>query len=206
MQPRLLPAAAALLLLPQLSTVLATTDGLSRTPALGWNSWNWVGVNKLLPSCPPKLGCHSEVVIREMADALVSLGLQAKGYEYINLSEGWPLGRRLANGSLSGDPTRYPSGIKALSDYIHGRGLRFGIYLDAGNYTCAGFPGSFGHEVADVAQIVEWGADYLWLDGCGLPMGPDGDPQLVQEKYELWSKLLRVSGRDIVFQASWPGA
>ena len=76
-----------LLLLLQPVALLATTDGLSRTPALGWNSWNWVGVNKILPSCPPKLGCHSEVVMREMADALVSLGLRAKGYEYINLSE-----------------------------------------------------------------------------------------------------------------------
>ena len=169
----LLPAAVLLLSPP----ALATTDGLSRTPALGWNSWNWIGVNHFGPSCPAKLGCHSDAVMREMADAMVSSGLKDAGYELINLSEGWPMGpnQRFPNGTIRWDPERYPFGIQALADYIHAKvgraqpepvassaetaplllaqGLKFGIYLDAGNYTCAGFPGSFGHEERDVQDI-----------------------------------------------------
>lgn len=143
----------ALLLVSQ--PTLGTTDGLSRTPALGWNSWNWVGVNRFGPNCPAKLGCHSDAVMREMADAMVSSGLRDAGYEFINLSEGWPMGPnlRFPNGTIRWDPERYPFGIQALADYIHSKGLKFGIYLDAGNYTCAGFPGSFGHEERDVADI-----------------------------------------------------
>eukprot|EP01050_Picozoa_sp_SAG11_P011106 SAG11_NODE_1153_length_5662_cov_51.111810_2_plen_158_part_00 len=99
---------------------LGTSNGLSRSPALGWNSWNWVGVNRFGPSCPPKLGCHSDAVMREMADAVVASGLRDKGYEYINLSEGWPLGpnQRFPNGTIRWDPERYPFGIRALADYI----------------------------------------------------------------------------------------
>ena len=115
----LLPAAVLLLSPP----ALATTDGLSRTPALGWNSWNWVGVNHFGPSCPAKLGCHSDAVIREMADAMVSSGLKDAGYELINLSEGWPMGpnQRFPNGTIRWDPERYPFGIQALADYIHSK-------------------------------------------------------------------------------------
>lgn len=119
-----LPALLLRLLLLLLPTVaLATSDGLSRTPALGWNSWNWVGVNHFGPSCPPKLGCHSDAVMREMADAMVATGLKDKGFDYINLSEGWPMGpnQRFPNGTIRWDPERYPFGIKALADYIHSK-------------------------------------------------------------------------------------
>ena len=124
MSPRccsLLPVLLVLLGRPP-AGVLATTDGLSRTPALGWNTWNWVGVNHFGPTCP-KLGCHSDAVVREMADAMVASGLKDKGYEYINLSEGWPMGpnERFPNGTIRWDPERYPFGIKALADYVHSK-------------------------------------------------------------------------------------
>ena len=131
------------------------------------------------------------------------------------VTKGWPAecfregkcgSGRFPNGTIMHDPVRYPSGIKALADYVHSLGLRFGIYLDAGATTCAGFPGSLGHEAADVAWIASIGADYLWLDGCNL------DGALMEEKYVLWSRLLNESGREIpwevslTFERAWPWA
>ncbi len=144
--------------------------------------------------------------MRQMADKVASGQLKQLDYEYINLSEGWPAQcfrnhtctGRFPNGTIMHDPERYPSGIKALGDYIHQKGLKFGIYLDAGSVTCAGFPGSLGHEAEDVAMIAAFGADYLWLDGCNL------DGSLMPEKYELWSRLLNESGRQIPWEVSWP--
>eukprot|EP00040_Diaphanoeca_grandis_P017445 m.90939 g.90939 ORF g.90939 m.90939 type:complete len:522 (+) comp26438_c1_seq2:125-1690(+) len=188
---------------------LGASDGLERLPGLGWNSWNWIGTNGCSDACAAAgMGgrCHSEVVMRGMTDAMADNGLKNVGYEYINLSEGWPAEcfrtgtctGRFPNGTIMHDPDRYPSGIKSLADYVHSRGLKFGIYLDAGSTTCAGFPGSLGHEAEDVALIASWEADYLWLDGCNLPAA------LMAEKYELWSTLLNQSGREIVWEVSWP--
>jgi alpha-galactosidase len=191
-----------------LDLALAASDGLARRPMRGWNSWNWVGTS----GCDNKCGgnmtgrCHSEWVMRGMADAVAGSKLKELGYDYINLSEGWPAqcfrdhtcSGRFSNGTIMHDPDRYPSGISALGDYVHSKGLKFGIYLDAGDVTCAGFPGSLGHEAEDIAMIASWGADYLWLDGCNLPA------EQMTEKYELWSKLLNESGREIPWEVSWP--
>lgn len=182
--------------------------GLARTPLRGWNSWNWIGTAGCEDGCAAagmSGRCHSEVMMREMAAAVVAKGLKAAGYVYINLSEGWMaecfrLGKcgngRLPNGTIMADPVRYPSGIAALANHIHGMGLKFGIYLDAGERTCAGFPGSDGYEETDLAQVVAWGADYVWLDGCNL------NTTLMPEKYELWSGLF--AKHNISWEVSWP--
>ena len=135
-----------------------------------------------------------------ITDAVVSSGMLASGYDIINLSEAWPATSRAANGSLVADPVRFPHGVQWLADYVHARGLRFGIYLDVGRTTCAGFPGSFGHEELDVATIVAWGADYVWLDGCNFP----GNTSEYVAIYAKWGALFNNSGRAIVWENSQP--
>ncbi len=127
--------------------------GLALTPPMGWNSWN-------------KFGCDvDEKMIREIADAMVSSGMKDAGYQYIVIDDCWH-GERDALGFIQADPERFPSGIKALADYVHSKGLKFGIYSDAGWKTCAGRPGSRGHEYQDAMKYAEWGVDYLKYDWC----------------------------------------
>jgi alpha-galactosidase len=128
-------------------------DGLAATPQMGWNSWN-------------KFACNiDEKLIRETADAMVRLGLKDAGYEYINIDDCWH-GKRDAAGNIHPDPERFPSGMKALSDYLHGKGLKLGIYSDAGATTCGGRPGSRGHEYQDAITYAAWGIDYVKYDWC----------------------------------------
>ena len=128
-------------------------DGLAKTPPMGWNSWN-------------KFGCDvSESLIRETADALVSSGMKDAGYLYVNVDDCWH-GERDAQGFISVDAKRFPSGMKALADYVHSKGLKLGIYSDAGWKTCGGRPGSRGREFQDAQTYASWGVDYLKYDWC----------------------------------------
>jgi alpha-galactosidase len=128
-------------------------NGLALTPPMGWNTWN-------------KFSCNvSEKLIREAADAMVSSGMQEAGYRYIVIDDCWH-GQRDQQGFIQPDPQRFPSGMKALADYIHSKGLKFGIYSDAGSQTCGGRPGSRGHEYQDAQKYAEWGVDYLKYDWC----------------------------------------
>lgn len=155
-------------------------EKLANTPQMGWNSWN-------------KFGCDiNEQMIKEMADAIVSSGLKDAGYVYVNLDDCWH-GQRDADGFIQCDPKRFPSGIKALSDYVHAKGLKLGIYSDAGRYTCAGKPGSFGHEYQDALQYARWGIDYLKYDWCNNEdINPVG-------AYGLMRDALHAAGRPILF-------
>lgn len=138
-------------------TASALDDGLARTPPMGWNSWN-------------RFGCNiSERLLRETADALVESGMRDAGYEYVNLDDCWQAPARDAQGNIQADPRRFPSGIKALADYVHARGLKLGIYSSAGAYTCQRRPGSYGHEREDAARFASWGVDYLKYDWCFHP-------------------------------------
>jgi alpha-galactosidase len=126
---------------------------LASTPPMGWNSWN-------------KFGCNvSEQLIRETADAIVSSGMKAAGYEYVNIDDCWQVSRD-AKGTIVADPARFPSGIKALADYVHSKGLKLGVYTDAGRFTCEKRPGSYQHEVQDVNTYASWGVDYVKIDWC----------------------------------------
>ncbi len=128
-------------------------DGLALTPPMGWNSWN-------------KFACDvDENLIRETADAMVATGLRDAGYIYINIDDCWH-GQRDSLGFIQPDPTRFPSGMKALADYIHSKGLKFGIYSDAGWETCGGRPGSRGYEFQDAQTYASWNVDYLKYDWC----------------------------------------
>jgi alpha-galactosidase len=155
-------------------------NGLALTPPMGWNSWN-------------KFACDvNERTVRETADAMASSGMRDAGYQYVVIDDCWH-GPRDANGFITADVQRFPSGIKALADYVHSRGLKFGIYSDAGRLTCGGRPGSQGHEYQDALTYARWGVDYLKYDWCGT-----GDRN-AQEGYAVMADALRASGRDIVF-------
>jgi alpha-galactosidase len=153
---------------------------LARTPPMGWNSWN-------------KFGCNvSESLIREMADAMVSSGMRDAGYQYIVIDDCWQVSRD-AQGRIVPDPQRFPSGMKALADYVHAKGLKFGLYSDAGARTCEGRPASSGYEVEDARQYAAWGVDYLKYDWCNT----DGvDPKIA---YPTMRDALRATGRPVVF-------
>jgi alpha-galactosidase len=147
---------------------------------MGWNSWN-------------RFQCDiDEGRIRAAADALVATGMKDAGYQYVVIDDCWH-GARDAHGDIQPDPKRFPSGMKALADYVHARGLKFGIYSDAGAKTCAGRPGSLGHEYQDAAQYAAWGVDYLKYDWC------DTGTQDARTAYTLMSDALRATGRPIVF-------
>ena len=157
-----------------------TANGLALTPPMGWNSWN-------------KFACNvNEAIVRRVADAIVSSGMRDAGYQYVVIDDCWH-GARNADGFITEDRTRFPSGIKALADYVHSRGLKFGIYSDAGAMTCGGRPGSQGHEYQDAIQYGRWGVDYLKYDWCST------GTRNAEEAYSLMADALRSTGRDIVF-------
>ncbi|WP_339272363.1 glycoside hydrolase family 27 protein [Paenibacillus sp. FSL W8-0426] len=153
-------------------------------PALGWNSWNTFTWD------------INEQLIRDVADVFVSEGYLAAGYEYIVIDDCWSLKERDADGSLVADPEKFPSGMKALADYIHDKGLKFGMYSCVGTHTCAGYPGSFEHEFQDAALFAEWGVDYLKYDYCFKPRHISGELL-----YKRMSLALKNCGRDILFSA-----
>lgn len=153
-------------------------------PALGWNSWNTFTWD------------INEQLIRDVADVFVSEGYLAAGYEYIVIDDCWSLKERDADGNLVADPEKFPSGMKALADYIHDKGLKFGMYSCVGTHTCAGYPGSFEHEFQDAALFAEWGVDYLKYDYCFKPRHVSGELL-----YKRMSLALKNCGRDILFSA-----
>jgi alpha-galactosidase len=160
--------------------LMALENGLARTPPMGWNSWN-------------KFGCNvSESLIREVADQMVSSGMKDAGYQYVVIDDCWQVSRD-AQGNIQVDTKRFPNGMKALADYVHSKGLKFGIYSDAGTKTCEGRPGGRGYEYQDARQYAAWGVDYLKYDWCS-----HGN-QNSEASYATMSDALKVSGRPIVF-------
>lgn len=158
----------------------APKPNIAATPPMGWNSWN-------------HFGCDiNEAKVRAAADAMASSGLKAVGYQYIIIDDCWQKDRDAA-GFIRADPDKFPSGIKALADYVHARGLKFGIYSDAGSKTCGGRPGSAGHEYQDAHSYAEWGVDYLKYDWCFTKS------RNAEAAYMIMADALRTSGRDIVF-------
>jgi alpha-galactosidase len=160
----------------------ALDNGLARTPPMGWNSWN-------------KYGCKglNEKVVRETADAMASNGMKDAGYQFVIIDDCWQTGRD-AEGNIVADAERFPSGIKSLADYIHAKGLKFGIYTDVGTMTCAKRPGSIGHEYQDAKQYASWGVDYLKEDWCNTLPGQNSE-----SSYTLMRDALAAAGRPIVF-------
>lgn len=158
----------------------------AHTPPMGWNSWNTFSWN-----------INAEL-IKSTADCMVESGLRDAGYEYVVIDDCWSEKQR-ANGRLVPDKEKFPDGIKPVADYVHSKGLKFGIYSCAGTHTCAGYPGSFEHEFDDAETFAEWGVDYLKYDYCYKPDAASGE-----NLYKRMGMALRTCGREIVFSAcSW---
>ncbi|WP_461631434.1 glycoside hydrolase family 27 protein [Labilibaculum euxinus] len=155
-------------------------EDLALTPPMGWNSWN-------------KFGCNvSESLIMEMADAMAESGMRNVGYEYLVIDDCWQVGRD-SFGNIIADPERFPSGMKALVDYVHSKDLKFGIYSCAGSMTCQSRPGSRGYQFQDARTYASWGVDYLKYDWCF------DEGQKAEAAYKTMSDALKASGRPIVF-------
>ena len=155
-------------------------DSLALTPPMGWNSWNCFSCN------------INEAQIREIADLMVSTGMRDAGYVYLNIDDCWQVARA-EDGTILVDKKNFPSGIKALADYIHSKGLKFGVYSCAGSLTCAGRPGSRGYQFQDARTYAEWGVDYLKYDWCF------DEGQSPQAAYKTMRDALNATGRPIVF-------
>ena len=160
---------------------------LALTPPMGWNTWN-------------KFSCNvSEELIRAAADAMVKSGMKDAGYQYIVIDDCWQVDRD-KDGNIQPDQQRFPNGMKAVGDYIHSQGLKFGIYSDAGYKTCAGRLGSLGHEYQDAMRYASWGVDYLKEDWCNTTT------QDAKAAYTLMRKALDMTGRPIVLSiCEWGG-
>jgi alpha-galactosidase len=153
--------------------------GLALTPPMGWNSWN-------------KFACDvDENMIRQQADAMVASGMRNAGYTYINVDDCWH-GDRDSLGFIHPDTKRFPSGIKALADYVHSKGLKLGIYSDAGSQTCGGRPGSRGYEFQDALMYAQWDIDYLKYDWCNT------EGLKAEGAYKTITAALRKAGKPIV--------
>ncbi|MCX5208459.1 NPCBM/NEW2 domain-containing protein [Kitasatospora sp. NBC_00240] len=168
----------------------ALDNHLGRTPQMGWNSWN-------------AYGCGiDENKIKAAADAIVSKDLQTAGYQYVNIDDCWQAATRGTDGALQADPVRFPSGIKALADYVHGKGLKLGIYTTPGSRSCAniynGYPGqlgSLGHETQDANAFASWGVDYLKYDWCKA----DEDGVDAEQAFTAMGDALNATGRPIFY-------
>ena len=158
----------------------ALDNGLAKTPPMGWNSWN-------------KIGCNvAEDSVKKAADAMVKSGMKDAGYQYIVIDDCWQVSRD-DDGNIVPDPQKFPHGIKAVADYVHGVGLKFGIYSDAGTKTCGGRPGSRGYEFQDARAYAKWGVDYLKYDWCNT------GKENAEAAYTTMRDALAKTGRPIVF-------
>jgi alpha-galactosidase len=162
---------------------------LAPLPPMGWMTWNLYGDR------------IDEGLIRGIADAMDSTGMATMGYRYLIIDDGWQGGRDRKNNIIA-DPVKFPSGMKALADYVHAKGLKLGIYSDAAPLTCAGYTASLGFEEQDAKTFASWGIDYLKYDYCNAPE----DSNTAKIRYTKMAEALSASGRDIVFGiCEWGG-
>jgi alpha-galactosidase len=161
---------------------------LALTPPMGFNDWN-------------AFGCSvDEALIKQTADAFVSSGLKQAGYQYVNIDDCWAMRERGPDGRLVPDPVKFPDGINGVADYVHSKGLKLGIYGDAGTKTCAGYPGSLGTEDLDAQTWADWGVDYLKYDNCFNQS--DGTREDFVRRYTAMRDALNKTGRPIVYSMS----
>jgi len=177
---------------------------LAQTPPMGWMSWEIFRCHLSTPTdnCTDKTstGCISEALYQGITDALVANGFAAAGFASVHMDDCWEEKsppRDPTTNELAGDHIRFPSGMKALGDYVHAAGLSFAMYTAESPHTCGGFPASANNEVIDAKTFASWGVDYLKVDGCGPASYYPGG-------YKAMGAALEASGRDIVYSCSWP--
>jgi alpha-galactosidase len=159
-------------------------NGLARTPPMGWNSWNKFR------------GQVNDKVVREIADAMVKNGMKDAGYVYVNIDDTWESARD-SQGNI-GTNSKFPD-MKALADYVHGKGLKLGIYSSPGPKTCAGYEASYQHEAQDAKTFAAWGIDYLKYDWCSASRVYAPDAATMQAAYAKMGEALLASGRHMVY-------
>jgi alpha-galactosidase len=169
-----------------LAEALDTDSGLAMTPPMGWNSWN--AFEKEI----------DEEKIRAIAEAMVSSGMREAGYTYLVLDDAWMAKKRDKDGRLVADPKKFPSGMKAIGEYIHSKGLKYGIYQDRGKMTCQQLPGSFGHERIDMETFAKWGVDYIKMDSCFA----ENNGRMSSKDYALYRKWIKAAGWPMVLSIS----
>ena len=167
----------------------AQQDGIALTPPMGWNSWNLFEEEV------------SEMLVKQIADGIVSSGMKDAGYQYIVIDDYW-VGGRNAKNELYPDAARFPNGMKALADYVHAKGLKLGIYSDAAQLTCGGVTGSYNFEELDAKTFAAWGIDYLKYDYCNAP----DDMSVAMARYKKMSDALKSTHRPIVYSICEWGA
>ena len=175
-----------ILLLQGAAWATPQSPALSQTPPMGWNSWN---------AFETKI---DDATIRGIADAMVSSGMRDAGYVYLVLDDGWMAKERDEDGRLMADPKKFPKGMKSIGDYIHSKGLKFGIYEDRGKWTCQQLPGSFEHEQIDMQTFADWGVDYIKMDSCFA----ESNGRFSSEDYALYHKYIAATGRPMVLSIS----
>jgi alpha-galactosidase len=161
------------------TTLYGQFSELAQTPPMGWNSWNAFGLD------------INSTIVKLVADSMVSKGLAAAGYQYIVIDDGWQIARD-KDGKIVADPVRFPEGIKYLADYVHAKGLKFGIYTCCGTKTCGGRPGSYGYETIDAKTYAEWGVDFIKEDWC-FTDGLD-----TRSQYKIMSDAIKATGRPML--------
>ncbi|WPH02410.1 glycoside hydrolase family 27 protein [Acrodontium crateriforme] len=179
-----LAAVSALFAARHVSAVLMVNE-LAVTPQMGWDNWN-------------AFGCDvSADLLQGTAERIVEIGLKDAGYHYAVLDDCWSDGR-YSNGSLKPNFEKFPNGMAAVADAMHDLGLGFGMYSDAGRYTCGQYEGSLGHEEIDAKTWASWGVDYLKYDNC-YNDGQSGTAEISYNRYEVMSKALNATGRQILY-------
>ncbi len=155
---------------------------LALTPVMGWNSWNTFADE------------INEDLVKQVVDSMVATGMRDMGYQYVNIDDFWQLEERDENGRIQVNKEKFPSGMKALADYIHERGMKMGIYSDAAELTCGGVAGSYGYEFQDAKDFADWGVDLVKYDYCHAPQVQD----TAISRYSKMNKALRASGRSMI--------
>jgi alpha-galactosidase len=157
---------------------------------MGWNDWYSFGCNV------------SASLIEQTAKAMVTSGMKAAGYQYVNIDDCWLDSQRTADGSLQADPAKFPGGIKPVADYVHSLGLKLGIYEDVGTQTCAGYPGTYGHYAQDARTLASWGIDFIKMDWCNVPFSDFpglSEEQVAIKLYTEFGQALKATGRPILY-------
>ncbi|XP_018495227.1 alpha-N-acetylgalactosaminidase [Galendromus occidentalis] len=175
----------------------ALDNGLALKPPMGWISWERFRCEIDCDQYPND--CISENLYKRIADELVDGGYRDVGYVHVNIDDCWALKERDSNGRMVADPKRFPSGMKGLAKYMHDRGLKLGIYSDAGSKTCAGYPGSRDYEDIDAQTYADWDIDMLKYDGCFIANEAD-----IPNLYMKMTQALNKTGKQIVYSCEWP--
>ncbi|XP_063866116.1 alpha-N-acetylgalactosaminidase-like [Scylla paramamosain] len=174
----------------------ALDNGLALTPPMGWLAWERFRCN--IDCVNDSYNCISQNLFMQMAELMADEGYLNAGYDMISLDDCWLAHERDQQGRLQPDPNRFPSGIPALANFVHSKGLKFGIYEDLGTKTCAGYPGVLNHLETDANTFAEWGVDYIKLDGCY------SSHEQMDEGYPEFGMHLNNTKRPIVYSCSWP--